>query len=51
MALKRLHPKKEVGLLDADVYGPSVPVMMNLDDEPLVDKSKLKVVKNIEFCT
>ena len=27
----------KVGLLDADVYGPSIPIMMNLQEQPLVD--------------
>jgi len=42
VALKRLNQDKEVGLLDADVYGPSIPLMMNLNDEqPLINKSIL----------
>lgn len=27
-----------VGLLDADVFGPSVPLMMNLNETPLLTK-------------
>ena len=29
-----------VGLMDADVYGPSIPRMMNLAGEPHTDESK-----------
>ena len=29
-----------VGLMDADVYGPSIPRMMNLAGEPRTDESK-----------
>lgn len=36
MALKKLEPDKEVALLDADVFGPSIPTMMNLHDTPLL---------------
>ena len=28
------------GLLDADVYGPSVPIMMNANGRPLIDKNQ-----------
>lgn len=41
VALKKLEPDKEIGLLDADVFGPSVPLMMNLNDTPLVSASML----------
>ncbi|PSN36836.1 Iron-sulfur protein NUBPL [Blattella germanica] len=37
-ALKSIEPSKEVGLLDADVYGPSIPLMMNLHETPLLNK-------------
>ena len=33
-----------VGILDADVYGPSVPVMMNVSDRPLVDEKSNKMM-------
>ncbi|KAJ1520546.1 hypothetical protein ONE63_003663 [Megalurothrips usitatus] len=42
-ALKAEDDSKEVGLLDADVYGPSVPLMMNLDDSPLLDDNNLMI--------
>lgn len=32
---------REVGLLDADVYGPSIPKMMNLAGKPEITKRKL----------
>ncbi|XP_069698027.1 iron-sulfur cluster transfer protein NUBPL isoform X2 [Periplaneta americana] len=37
-AMKSVKPNKVVGLLDADVYGPSVPLMMNLHESPLISK-------------
>lgn len=35
-AVADLNPSLRVGLLDADVFGPSVPLMMNLNEEPLL---------------
>ncbi|KAF5290809.1 hypothetical protein FQR65_LT11513 [Abscondita terminalis] len=40
-ALKVIQPEKKVGLLDADVFGPSIPLMMNLKDTPLLTKDNL----------
>lgn len=39
---------KKVGLLDADVYGPSIPLMMNLADQepPLVHDQKMVPLEN-----
>lgn len=34
---------KRVGLLDGDIFGPSIPLMMNLNDTPLVDENNLMV--------
>lgn len=36
-AMKCVAPNKSVGLLDADVFGPSIPLMMNLHDTPLIN--------------
>lgn len=40
-ALKTIEPNKGVGLLDTDVYGPSVPLMMNLHETPQLTKGTL----------
>ncbi|NXT53515.1 NUBPL protein, partial [Pluvianellus socialis] len=42
-----LTQTKEVGLLDADVYGPSIPKMMNLKGNPeLTPKNLMRPLKN-----
>nr|QZX63219.1 ATP-binding protein involved in chromosome partitioning NUBPL/IND1 [Halisarca dujardinii] len=38
VALSRLAEKPVVGLLDADIYGPSIPKMMNLSGQPQLSK-------------
>lgn len=40
-ALRVLHPEKNVGLLDADIFGPTIPLMMNLNDVPLLNDNNL----------
>ncbi|XP_015668559.1 iron-sulfur protein NUBPL isoform X1 [Protobothrops mucrosquamatus] len=41
LALATNEPKKAVGLLDADIYGPSIPKMMNLKGNPEVTSKNL----------
>jgi len=43
VALKLEFPKKNIGLLDADVFGPSLPVIMNLRGEPELDSKNLMI--------
>lgn len=37
LAVTLAQQGKSVGLLDGDIFGPSIPLMMNLDESPLVD--------------
>lgn len=39
--MKVIEPDKEIGLLDADVFGPSVPLMMNISGEPMLNDNHL----------
>ncbi|GFT63044.1 iron-sulfur protein NUBPL [Nephila pilipes] len=41
LAISANQQDKLVGLLDADVYGPSIPLMMNLNDQPELTKNNL----------
>lgn len=44
--MKATSPDKNIGLLDADVFGPSLPLMMNLNDSPLVDDKNMMIPLN-----
>ncbi|PRD23494.1 UNVERIFIED_CONTAM: Iron-sulfur protein NUBPL [Trichonephila clavipes] len=41
LAISANNQDQLVGLLDADVYGPSIPLMMNLNDQPELTKNNL----------
>ena len=42
LALAMQKKAFKVGILDADVYGPSIPIMMNLHDQPFVHEKTVK---------
>ena len=47
LALKKVGCK--VGLLDADIYGPSVPKMMGIDEKPKSDGEKLEPINKYDI--
>lgn len=44
LAMANKEMDKRVGLLDADIYGPSIPIMMNLSEQPLLDDETNKMI-------
>ena len=47
LALKKVGCK--VGLLDADIYGPSIPKMMGIDEKPKSDGEKLEPINKYDI--
>ncbi|XP_033732526.1 iron-sulfur protein NUBPL-like [Pecten maximus] len=41
LGLAANNPKSQVGLLDADIHGPSIPCMMNLQGQPEINNQNL----------
>ena len=44
LALAFQRKSMKVGILDADVYGPSIPIMMNLNEQPFLHEKTVKIV-------
>ena len=49
LALALKHIGCKVGLLDADIYGPSVPKMFGIDGKPKSDGQKLEPIKKYDI--
>ena len=47
LALKKVGCK--VGILDADIYGPSIPKMMGIDEKPTSDGEKLEPINKYDI--
>ena len=47
LALKKIGCK--VGLLDADIYGPSIPKMLGINEKPKTDKQKLEPINKYDI--
>ena len=41
LAVSLVNQGSAIGLLDADIYGPNVPMMMGVKDEPGLDNGKI----------
>lgn len=41
LAISLSNEGKTVGILDADIFGPTVPLMMNLKETPLIDENNM----------
>lgn len=44
LAITLARSGRRVGLLDADIYGPSVPIMTGIDGQPTLDRATRKLV-------
>ena len=41
MAVALSDQGKSVGILDGDIFGPTVPLMMNIQEKPLTDENNM----------
>ena len=44
LALAFQRKSMKVGILDADVYGPSIPIMMNLNEQPFLHEKTVRIL-------